>query len=120
MSVMEETMKRREFLKFTGALLISVLIAGCGGGSGENQTPNPSIKVKVDLEGQTSKIVTLEPNSTVVDAIKTAFPYQKGDKKTTINGLTGNWGYKVDNIEPSIYAGDYHLTTDANIKLYRF
>ncbi len=112
-------MERREFLEWLGMVIGSVAIGtvttGCGGGV--TSTSNKSFQTEIILNGKTGKTVSVNSGETVIDVIKKAFPYQKLKDTTVIDGISGNWRYSVNGIEPEVYAGNYHLKSDSTIDL---
>lgn len=112
-------MKRREFLKWLmgafGSATVSIFFAGCGGGE-SSFSSSDTLQVQVDHD-KTVKTISVDSGETALDAIKKAFSYQKLQDATVIDGISGNWRYSVNGIEPTIYAGNYLLNTDSQIHL---
>lgn len=111
-------MQRRDFLRRTigiiGIGVVNTLLAGCGGANVTNTSG--ALQVQVDINGK-SKTVTLNSGQTVLDAIKKTFSYKRLSDSTIIDGITANWRYAINGIEPDIYAGDYNLDTNCAIAL---
>jgi hypothetical protein len=94
--------------------------AGCGGGmnEGESTLATTSIlRIRVRVN-QTERTIRIPRGSTVLAAIKQAFTYRhRADGTTVISGIRGHWRYTVNNIEPHVYAGSYHLYNNCRIDL---
>ena len=118
-------MNRRQFLgKFAqiGSGLLSVAtVGGCSGGGGSGS----KAIVTVNLDQQT-RVVSVPVGSSALEAIKTAFSYERPGSmdnlsiKTTIEGETGYWQYEVNGIKPTVHAQDYPIQADCWVELALF
>lgn len=121
-------MDRREFLvRAIGGILSAVLFDGCGGGGAETGTVSSEPKtVEINLNQKQVKVVSVPVGSSVLDALKTTFTYERQaplddiSSFTTIGGISGHWRYEVDGVEPSINARDWPITSDCSVNLTRF
>ncbi len=120
-------MDRREFLRLAVGIGGILILDGCGGGGSENSTVSSERRTaRITLNGERAKEVSVPAGSSVLDAIKTAFSYERQapledtSALTTIEGISGHWRYEANNIEPKVNAQNYLITSDCSVNLMRF
>lgn len=113
-------MTRREVAQMVLGLIGLGGAAGCGGGMNEGESAlatTPTLRIRVRVN-QTERTIRIPRGSTILTAIKQSFSYRRRrDGLTIINGTAGHWRYTVNNIEPHVYAGSYHLYNNCRIDL---
>lgn len=117
-------MDRREFLALT---LSAILLDGCGGGGKEIRTVSSEPRtVRINLNREQVGVVSVPVGSSLLDILKTAFPYEReaplenADSFTTIGGISGHWRYEVDSVEPLVNIRDYPVQSDCSVELMLF
>lgn len=119
-------LNRREllskFAKLGSGVLSAAMIGGCGGSGGNGS----KAIVTVSLNREESRVVSVAIGRSVIEAIKSAFAYERtGDINdlsglTTIGGISGHWLYEVDGERPGIHAQDYPIQADCWVELRLF
>lgn len=131
-------MNRREFLIKVGqtglGFFAIIAMGGCGGGGGTNSVSSEPRTVSIALKKEEqdreemieTRAVSVPDDSTVLDAVKQAFPYEREapledtSAITTIGGLSGHWRYEVNGFEPRDHAKVWPITSDCAINLILF
>ncbi len=110
-----------------GGIFSSVLLGGCGGGTKTKVVSSEQeVVVRISLNQKQVRVVSLPVESSVLDALKVAFVYERKasfedvNSFTTIEGISGHWQYEVDGVEPRINARDYLVTSDCSVGLMSF
>lgn len=140
-------MKRRDSIKKFGSGIVMIFLGGCGGGSVRQQLPptqpvdpppivppdppvppSPTISCQLTLNQTTTRRITIEAGSSVLDAIKTAFDYYRTAPiedtaaETTIEGISEHWCYQVGDLKPEdihVHAQYFLIYTNSIIELIK-